>query len=91
MIEKPTRAMAPDLLVTIKKGGAFQALRNRNFRLLWIGQVGHSASMWGEAVARGWLIWELNRLGHSPRYCHGSEGCAYDWCGAFRRGGRRPF
>ncbi|MFC2041129.1 MFS transporter [Chloroflexota bacterium] len=51
--------MAPDLLTNIRKGEAFRALHNRDYRLLWIGQLGHSASLWAEIVARSWLIWQL--------------------------------
>ena len=51
--------MAPDLLTNIMRGEAFRALHNRDYRLLWIGQLGHSASMWVETVARSWLIWQL--------------------------------
>ncbi|MFH1382346.1 MAG: MFS transporter [Chloroflexota bacterium] len=42
-----------------RKVEAFQALYNRNYRLLWIGQLGGSAAQWVEVVARGWLIWQL--------------------------------
>ncbi len=51
--------VAPNLLTAIRQGETFRALRNRNYRLLWIGQVGHSASLWVETIARSWLIWEL--------------------------------
>ena len=37
----------------------FHALKNRDFALLWSGQLGHSASLWVETIARNWLIWEL--------------------------------
>ena len=39
------------------------SLSNRNFRLLWLGQVGQASSMWAEQVARNWLIWELTGSG----------------------------
>ena len=51
--------MLPGLLAAIKRRNAFRSLRNRDYRLLWIGQVGHSASLWVETVARSWLIWQL--------------------------------
>jgi MFS family permease len=41
----------------------FHALQNRDFALLWSGQLGHSASLWVETVARNWLIWELTGSG----------------------------
>ncbi|MFC1932258.1 MFS transporter [Chloroflexota bacterium] len=59
MEEVPTGAEPSSFLAAIRSGETFRALRNRNFRLLWIGMVGHSASLWVEAVARSWLIWEL--------------------------------
>ena len=37
----------------------FRALRHRNYRLLWLGQTGHSASMWMEQVVRPVLVYEL--------------------------------
>lgn len=37
----------------------FRALRHRNYRLLWLGQSGHSASLWMDQVARAVLILEL--------------------------------
>ncbi|MBN1686060.1 MAG: MFS transporter, partial [Spirochaetales bacterium] len=49
----------PRWLKAITGGQTFRALGNRNYRLLWIGQLGHSAAFWSESVARSWLIWEL--------------------------------
>lgn len=37
----------------------FQALRYYNYRLLWLGSLGHSIGMWMDQIARSWLIWEL--------------------------------
>lgn len=37
----------------------FRALRHRNYRLLWLGQTGHSASLWMDQVARAVLILQL--------------------------------
>jgi MFS transporter, DHA1 family, staphyloferrin A biosynthesis exporter len=37
----------------------FRALRYRNFRYLWLGQLAHSAAMWMEQVVRPLLILEL--------------------------------
>ncbi len=42
-----------------QRGSPFRAVRNRDYRLLWIGQMGHSASLWVETIARSWLIWEM--------------------------------
>jgi len=38
---------------------AIEALRHREFRLLWFGQVFSSTATWMDQVARGWLIYEL--------------------------------
>ncbi len=38
---------------------AFEALRHREFRLLWYGQVFTSMATWMDSIARGWLIYEL--------------------------------
>lgn len=37
----------------------FEALRYREYRLLWYGQVFASMSTWMDQVTRGWLIYEL--------------------------------
>ena len=36
-----------------------EALRYREFRLLWYGQVFSSMATWMDSIARGWLIYEL--------------------------------
>lgn len=50
-----------------RKGGiglsTFSSLRLRNFRLLWLGMLGHTAAMWMEAMARNWLIWIISYSG----------------------------
>src|SRR5574341_2158114 len=38
---------------------AFEALRERNFRLLWLGQACTGMGTWMDQVTRGWLIYEL--------------------------------
>ncbi|MDP7105028.1 MAG: MFS transporter [SAR202 cluster bacterium] len=38
---------------------AFESLRNRNFRLLWFGQLGQASAMWADQVARSWLTWQI--------------------------------
>ena len=54
---------------------AFEALRHREYRLLWYGQIFSSMGTWMDQVTRGWLIYELTnsalQLGA--------------WCAAFRR------
>ncbi len=37
----------------------FRALRHPNYRLLWLGQTGHSATLWMDQVARAVLILDL--------------------------------
>lgn len=37
----------------------FSSLRYRDYRLLWLGQVGHAASLWMEQIARPVLILQL--------------------------------
>ena len=37
----------------------FASLRHRDYRLLWLGQVGHSGSLWMELVIRPVLILQL--------------------------------
>ena len=44
------------LLVQLR---AFEALRHRDYRLLWYGQVFGSMGTWMDQVTRGWLIYEL--------------------------------
>ena len=39
--------------------GTFRALRNRSFRYLWMGQIGHAASLWMEQVVRPLLMLDL--------------------------------
>ena len=38
------------------KLGAFRALKNRNFRLFWIGQLISLIGTWAQNLAQGWLI-----------------------------------
>ena len=45
-----------ELLVRLR---AFEALRHREYRLLWYGQVFASMGTWMDQVTRGWLIYEL--------------------------------
>lgn len=40
-------------------GETFTSLRHRDYRFLWLGQVGHSACLWMEQVIRPVLILEL--------------------------------
>ena len=38
---------------------AFEALRHREFRLLWLGQACTGMGTWMDQVTRGWLLYEL--------------------------------
>jgi MFS family permease len=38
---------------------AFEALRHREYRLIWYGQIFASMGTWMDQVTRGWLIYEL--------------------------------
>ncbi len=38
---------------------AFEAFRQREFRLLWLGQACTGMGMWMDEITRGWLIYEL--------------------------------
>lgn len=42
-----------------RAGETFRALRYRNYRLLWLGQTGHSATLWMDQVARAVLVLDL--------------------------------
>src|ERR1041385_4905806 len=46
-------------LSSIVRLRAFEALRHREYRLLWYGQVFASMGTWMDQVTRGWLIYEL--------------------------------
>src|SRR5450759_1833676 len=37
----------------------FEALRHREYRLIWYGQLFVSMGTWMDEVSRGWLIYEL--------------------------------
>lgn len=40
--------------------GTFRAMRHRNFRLLWFGLLVSNAGAWMQAVAQGWLVYDLS-------------------------------
>ena len=42
-------------------GGTFRALRHRDYRLLWFGQLFNAASQWMEQVVRPILVYEITR------------------------------
>ena len=43
----------------------FDSLRIRDYRLLWLGQVGSSMGQWMDQVSRGWLMEEPGSRGRS--------------------------
>ena len=47
----------------IRYSGVFASFHYSDFRLLWIGQLGWSGSMWMEQIARNWLVWQLTGSG----------------------------
>ncbi|MPZ98133.1 MAG: MFS transporter [Dehalococcoidia bacterium] len=42
-----------------RRGGTFDALQYRNYRLLWFGQASHAGALWMEQIARPWLVLEI--------------------------------
>ncbi len=53
---KPHARRLLDRLLRLR---AFEALRHRDYRLLWYGQTFVSMGTWMDEVTRGWLIYEL--------------------------------
>ncbi|BDI32853.1 MFS transporter [Capsulimonas corticalis] len=49
-------APSPVLDAATKNGGAFRALRHRNFRYFWFGQLISLIGTWMQNLAQGWLI-----------------------------------
>jgi len=47
------------VLARLGRLDTFRALQHRNFRYLWLGQTGHSATLWMDQVARAVLILDL--------------------------------
>lgn len=43
----------------LRNARTFRALRHRDYRYLWFGQVGHSAALWMDQVARAVLVLQL--------------------------------
>lgn len=46
-------------LARLRRAETFRAFRHRNFRFLWLGQTGQSATLWMDQVARAVLILHL--------------------------------
>jgi hypothetical protein len=41
------------------RANTFRALQHRNYRYLWLGQTGHSATLWMDVIARSVLVLDL--------------------------------
>ena len=54
--ERRETRVQPKAARTRHTGGAFRALRHRNFRLFWIGQMISLIGTWAQNLAQGWLI-----------------------------------
>lgn len=52
----PQRRRFPDAFLRLR---AFEALRYREYRLIWYGQLFASMGTWMDEVTRGWLIYQL--------------------------------
>jgi MFS family permease len=53
-------ALSPDAAIEApQRKGTFSSLRYRDYRFLWLGQVGHAASLWMEQIVRPVLILQL--------------------------------
>lgn len=64
MSSHPTARPAAEAATAGREGppprlGTFASLRHRNYRHIWMGHVGHAASLWMEQVARPVLILQL--------------------------------
>jgi MFS family permease len=63
MMDEPDSTLANEKLAwpiaLLVRMRAFEALRHRDYRLLWYGQVFGSMGTWMDQVTRGWLIYEL--------------------------------
>lgn len=49
----------PGLRSRVSNLSTFSSLRIRDFRLLWMGQVGTSMGQWMDQVTQGWLIYQI--------------------------------
>src|SRR4051812_43134816 len=43
----------------LTRSATFEAFRFREFRYLWLGQLGSSMGQWMDQVTRGWLMYDL--------------------------------
>lgn len=53
-VAEPAAAAAPDLL-----GDTFRALRNRNYRLFYFGQIISLSGTWMQTIAQAWLVLQI--------------------------------
>ncbi|MCP4361670.1 MAG: MFS transporter [Chloroflexi bacterium] len=54
-MSSPTESTLP----TSRRFQTFRALRHRNFRLFWLGQIVSLTGTWMQTIAQGWLVYEL--------------------------------
>ena len=63
----PRDSRRPDRAASSSRGGGlargFSAMRHRNYRIFWFGQIGSLVGAWMQSVAQPWLVLEL---GGSP-------------------------
>jgi MFS family permease len=59
LAQEPIADEPTGLLRALVRLPTFQALRYRQFRLLWYGQMGNGLAQWMDQVTRGWLLYEL--------------------------------
>jgi MFS family permease len=59
----PIAQPAPVAAPAAEETGTFRALRYHDYRYLWLGQLGHSASLWMEQVVRPLLVYQLTHSG----------------------------
>ena len=55
----PRRAGRPGVVGALGRIPTFEALRYREFRLIWLGWGGSGMATWMDQVSRGWLMYQL--------------------------------
>src|SRR3990170_5455470 len=60
---RPPRAASSSSHAPHGIGRGFAAMRHRNYRIYWFGQIGSLVGAWMQSVAQPWLVLEL---GGSP-------------------------
>src|SRR5262245_36874398 len=60
LTERTVRTSAPRAPIGSRIRTSFRALRHRNFRLYWWGQLVSLIGTWMQTVAQGWLMYRLS-------------------------------